>query len=329
MLNAQRSTLLLCAPAELWRLTILNWSVATALVALALPAGAQRVFPGGPPFPAADSAIVITLGTGTPVPNPERSGPATAVVVGERVFLFDAGAGVMRRVAAAGLPIDGVTAAFITHLHSDHTLGLPDLIFTSWVMGRATPMRLHGPPGLRRMTDHFAAAWSEDTAIRVTGLERGRPGGYRVDVRETRGGTVYDSAGVTITALRVPHGEWEYAFAYRIVAAGRTILLSGDTRYSDAIVRGAADVDVLVHEVYPETRVAPENRPGGELWPRYLREVHTSDVELGRIAAVARPKLLLLSHVLFMGGSDQEVLDGIKRGGFGGRVVIARDLGRY
>src|SRR5687767_15835177 len=99
--------------------------VAIMLVLASQPVLGQRVFPGGPAFPFSDSAVVITLGTGTPVPNPERSGPATAGVVGRRVLLFDAGSGVMRRLAAAGLPIDGVTAAFITHLHSDHTLGLP------------------------------------------------------------------------------------------------------------------------------------------------------------------------------------------------------------
>ena len=303
--------------------------VAAGLLLLSAPVAAQRVFPGSPAFPSSDSTIVITLGTGTPVPNPERSGPATAVVIGRRVLLFDAGPGVMRRVAAAGLPIDGVTAAFITHLHSDHTLGLPDLILTSWVMGRSTPMRLSGPPGLRRMTDHIIAAWTEDTVVRVKGLERGRPGGYRVDVREVTGGVVFDSGGVRVTAVRVPHGEWAHAFAYRVDTPGRKILISGDTRYSDAIVEAAQDVDVLVHEVYPERRVAPENRPGGELWPQYLREVHTSDVELGRIAARAKPKLLLLSQVLFMGASEQEIVEGIRRGGFTGRIVIAKDLGRY
>jgi ribonuclease BN (tRNA processing enzyme) len=303
----------------------------SSLIALFVvaPLHAQRVFPGGPAFPFSDSAIVITLGTGTPVPNPERSGAATAVVIGRRVFLFDAGAGIMRRAAAAGLPIDGVTAAFISHLHSDHTLGLPDLMLTSWVMGRSTPMAIHGPPGLKRMTDHLLAAWAEDTVVRVQGLERGRPGGYRVEARETRGGVVYDSGGVTITAIRVPHGEWEYAFAYRVDARGRRIVISGDTRPNEALERAASGVDVLVHEVYPETRIATEKRPGGELWPRYLREVHTSDVELGKLAASARPRLLLLTHVLFMGAGEQEVLDGIRRGGFAGRVVIARDLTRY
>ena len=304
-------------------------SVAGLLLLVTAPVAAQRVFPGGPAFPAGDSAVVITLGTGTPVPNPERSGPATAIVVGSRVFLFDAGPGVMRRVAAAGLPIDGVTAAFITHLHSDHTLGLPDLVLTSWVMGRSTPMRLFGPPGLRRMTDHIIAAWAEDTLVRVTGLERGRPGGYRVDAREVTGGVVYDSGGVKVTAVRVPHGEWKYAFAYRVDAHGRSIVISGDTRYSEALAGVSAGVDVLIHEVYAETRVTVENRPGGDLWPQYLREVHTSDVELGRLAARAKPKLLLLSHVLFMGASEQEVIDGIRRGGFNGRVVVAKDLGRY
>jgi ribonuclease Z len=303
---------------------------ACALVALgASDAGAQRFFPGGPPMPSGDSTVVVTLGTGTPVPNPLRDGPATAVVVGSRVFLFDAGPGVMRKVAAAGLPIDGVTAAFITHLHSDHTSGLPDLIFTTWVMGRRVPMRLAGPPGLRRMTDHLIAAWAEDTAIRVTGLERGQPGGYRVDVREVRGGIAFDSGGVRVTAIRVPHGNWETALAWRIDTPTRSVVISGDTRYSEELGRAAQGVDVFVSEVYIESRVAPEPRPGGELWPQYMREFHISESELARLATSAQPGLLLLSHVLFMGGTEQDVLEGIRRGGYSGRVVVARDLGRY
>jgi ribonuclease Z len=280
-------------------------------------------------MPGGDSTVVITLGTGTPVPNPARVGPATAVVVGRRVFLFDAGPGVMRRIAAAGLPIDGVTAAFITHLHSDHTLGLPDLMFTTWVMGRRTPMRLAGPPGLRRMTDHFLAAWSEDTAIRVTGLERGQPGGYRVSVQELREGVAFDSGGVRVTAIRVPHGDWETALAWRIDTPTRSVVISGDTRDSEELARAAEGVDVLVSEVYIESRVVPERRPGGDAWPQYVRDAHISEAELARLATRARPRLLLLSHVLFMGGTEQEVIEGIRRGGYTGTVVVARDLGRY
>ena len=280
-------------------------------------------------MPAGDSTVVITLGTGTPVPNPARSGPATAVVVGSRVFVFDAGPGVMRRVAAAGLPIDGVTAAFITHLHSDHTLGLPDLIFTSWVMGRSAPMRVYGPRGLRRMTDHFLAAWAEDTSVRITGLERGRPGGYRVDAREIESGVVFDSGGVKVTAIPVPHGNWEQAYAYRIDTPRRSVVISGDTRVSDALARASSGVDVLIMEVYLESRAAPEPRPGGELWPQYLREFHISDVEVGRMAAAVRPGVLVLTHVLFMGGTEDELVAGIRRGGYSGRLVIARDLQRF
>ena len=293
-----------------------------AAAALAHAARAQTA-------PRADSAVVITLGTGMPRPNPRAAGPATAVVVGRRVFLFDAGPGVMRQLAEAGLPINGVEALFITHLHTDHTLGYPDLIFTSWVMGRRTTLAAFGPPGLRAMTDHLTAAWAEDIAVRTDGLERETPGGWRVRVREITPGVVYDSAGVRVTAFPVEHGDWPHAFGFRVDAAGRSIVISGDARPSAALAAAARDVDVLVHEVYPESRLTPEPRPGGEDWPAYMRAFHTSDVELGRIAAEARPHLLVLTHLVRMGGTDDELLAGVRRGGFAGTVVIGRDLGRY
>jgi ribonuclease BN (tRNA processing enzyme) len=121
--------------------------------------------------PSAPTTEVILLGTGTPYPDPTASGPATAVVVGGRVFLFDAGSGVMRRLRAAKLPINGPEALFITHLHSDHTLGYADLMLTSWVMRRRAPFPVYGPPGLQSMTDHLLAAYSEDITIRTNGLE--------------------------------------------------------------------------------------------------------------------------------------------------------------
>jgi ribonuclease Z len=179
------------------------------------------------------------------------------------------------------------------------------------------------------MTDHFLAAWAEDTAIRVAGLERGQPGGYRVNVQELREGVAYDSGGVRVTAIRVPHGDWETALAWRIDTPTRSVVISGDTRDSEELMRAAEGVDVLVSEVYIESRVVPERRPGGDAWPLYVRDAHISEAELARLATRARPRLLLLSHVLFMGGTEQEVLDGIRRGGYTGTVVVARDLGRY
>ena len=272
---------------------------------------------------------VVLLGTGMPYPDPNASGPATAVVIGKRVLLFDVGPGVMRRMKAANLPINGPEALFITHLHSDHTLGYPDLILTSWVMRRATPFPVYGPRGLQRMTRHLLAAYSEDIHIRTDGLEHEVPGGYRVNVREIHGGLVYQRAGVRVTAIRVPHGNWKEAFAYRIDTPDRSIVISGDTRPSEALIKASIGVDVLVHEVYSAAHLKPEDRPGGEDWPQYNREFHTSDVELGTIAARAKPKLLILSHIIRMGATDEELLAGVRKGGFTGRVVVGRDLDRY
>lgn len=279
---------------------------------------------------AAQTTSVVLLGTGVPRPDPLASGPATAVVVGSRTFLFDAGSGVERQLAAANLPIDGVTALFVTHLHSDHTLGLPDLILTSWVMRRTRPMHVYGPKGLAPMVDHILAAWSEDIALRTNGLEHETANGYAVKVHQVAAGVVYDSAGVKITAIPVPHGEWNEAYAYRIDAPGKTIVISGDTRPSPALAAAARGVDVLIHEVYPASKLAPEDRPGGEDWPEYMRQYHTSDEELGRIAATTRPRLLILYHVAKrLGATDAEMIDAVRRGGFTGRVVVGKDLERY
>lgn len=272
---------------------------------------------------------VILLGTGTPYPDPLTSGPATAIVVGERVFLFDAGPGVMRRLKAANLPINGPEALFITHLHSDHTLGYPDLMLTSWVMRRRAPFPVYGPRGLRRMTNHLLAAFAEDIRIRTNGLEQEVAGGYRVDVHEIRGGVAYEKGGVRVTAIVVEHGSWKNAFAYRIDTADRSILISGDTRPSEALVKAARGVDILIHEVYSASHLKPEDRPGGKDWPRYCREYHTSDVELGALATRIKPGLLILDHIVRMGASDEELLAGVRAGGYQGKVVIGKDLEKF
>ncbi len=260
-----------------------------------------------------------------PVPDPDRAGPAYAFVYGDRVLLFDAGAGVMRRAAAAGLPIDGFTHVFLTHLHSDHTLGLPDVLLTPWVMGRRAAQPLTGPPGTARMVDRIVDAWAEDVNVRVSGQERlpRTPGGQ---VREVTGGVVYDSAGLTVTAVRVPHGAWPSAFAYVIRTPTRKVVLSGDTGPSPELEAAARDADVLVHETYPEVRLKSEDRPGGEEWPAYMRTVHTSDREVGALAAAAKVKQVVLSHIVRMGGTDAELLAGVRRGGYTGPVTIAADL---
>jgi ribonuclease Z len=267
------------------------------------------------------------LGTGTPRPQPDSWGPATAVLVGDRTFLVDAGVGVERRLAAAGLPVTGVTAVFITHLHSDHVLGLADLIFTSWVMGRTRPFPVYGPHGLAQMTEHLYAAFSEDIRIRTEGLEHESRDGYRVQVREIGPGVVYDSGGVRVTAFLVNHGEWREAYGYRFDGPGKSIVLSGDTRPSEELVRMASGVDVLIHEVQPsDSTLHPGNRSAAD-WARYVRQYHTTALQLGKLAARARPKLLVVYH----NGrrvADDRILADIRRS-FAGSVAIAADLQRF
>lgn len=302
---------------------------ASAFVVPVLLGGQAPTVPRTTAPPGGDTAIVVLLGTGSPRPDPHASGPATAVVVGPRVFLVDAGPGVERQLAAAGLPIDGVEATFITHLHSDHTLGYPDLILTSWVMGRRRPLEVYGPPGLQAMTDHLLQAYAEDIRIRSEGLEREPVHGYQVHVHEIHAGAIYDSAGIRVTAIPVLHGSWPYAFGYRFDTPHRVIVISGDTRPAPALIDAAMGADVLVHEVYFGAHIRPEARPGGDLWPRYLRQFHTSDSELGALAARTRPKLLVLTHILRYGASDSALLARLRQGGYRGAAAVGHDLDRY
>jgi ribonuclease BN (tRNA processing enzyme) len=253
------------------------------------------------------------------------------VTVGGRILLFDAGPGVVRQMNAAGLPVRGgpITALFLTHLHSDHTLGYPDVILTSWVMGRRRPLRVIGPRGTQAMTDHLLEAWQQDITVRTEGLEHEPKDGYAVEVGETDGGVVYDSAGVRVRAIPVEHGSMTQAFAYRIDTPDGAVLISGDARPSPALEQAATGLSILIHEAYPEARLAPEPRPGGEDWPQYMRAFHTSDREVGEIAARVRPGLLILYHIVRMGGSDSELLAGVRAGGYGGPVVIGTDLARF
>ena len=282
------------------------------------------------PFRAAthDDVRLIMLGTGAPIPDPKAFGPATAIVIDSRIFLVDAGPGVTRQLAAAGFPrIKDVEATFLTHLHSDHTLGYPDLVFTTWIMGRRSPLVVFGPSGLKRMTARLMDAWREDIDIRISGLERESRDWLPVDVREIGPGTIYAKDGVRVTAFPVRHAEWKHAFGYRFDVPGRSITISGDAAPSEALVVAARGTDVLVHEVYIEGRLKPEDRPGGDRWPRCRcvpRIRRTSNLAAWRRRI--EPGLLVLHHVPRMGGTDEELLAGIRAGGYTGRVAIAKDL---
>jgi len=278
----------------------------------------------------ADTMRLVLLGTGTPLADPDRSGPAVAIVVNGDAYIVDAGPGIVRRAAAAAragtaaLSVRNLRRVFITHLHSDHTLGLPDLMLSPAVLHRNAPLEVYGPPGIKHMVDAILDAYREDIRLRIDGLEHGEPAGYRMDVHEVVPGVVYRDSSVTVTAFRVEHGSWPYAYGYRFQSADRTIVVSGDTRPTDAVAEACGGCDILVHEVYAQQGFDRLPASG----KAYHASFHTSAVELGRIAARARPKLLVLYHQLFFGSTDEEILREVREG-FPGRVVSGKDLEVY
>ena len=267
---------------------------------------------------------IVVIGSGTPVPDGRRGGPATAIVIDQRALLFDTGAGVLRGLARADISPSTVEHVFVTHLHSDHTLGLDEMIFGGWTSGRAVPLEVFGPPGIEAMVTHLRSAFAEDRAIRVNGLEGAEPDGAEVEVEEIAPGLVFGDADVEVAAVSVDHGSWERSFAYRVRGPDRVIVISGDTAPSDAVVEACDGCDVLVHEVYS----AAGWRRGPAGFRAYHAAFHTSGEQLGRLAARARPRLLVLTHLLFFGQSPASLLEEV-RAGFDGEVVIAEDGATY
>ena len=305
-------------------------------VILAIGAG---IFPSGTAAsqasdskpPAAPQTRLVILGTGTPTPDPNNSGPSVAVVVGAAAYLVDCGPGVVRRAAAAqrkgiaALAPQNIHVVFITHLHSDHTLGYPDLIFTPWSQ-RPEPLDVYGPTGLQSMTDHIEAAWEQDIDIRTNGPNQQNRTGYKVHVHEIKPGVVYKDKNVTVSAFLVAHGLWKQAFGYKFETADRAIVISGDTAPTDAIAKACNRCDVLLHEAYSEAGFSAST-PGGQ---EYFRTFHTSSAELAKEATEAKPGLLVLYHQMYHHGESayDQLLSEVKQH-YSGNVVSAHDLDVY
>lgn len=274
---------------------------------------------------------VVLLGTGTPNPDPDRSGPSVAIVVDSSIYIVDAGPGIVRRVAAAArttkmgaFVMPKLTRAFLTHLHSDHTVGLPDLMLSPWVIGRTAPLEVYGPPGTRKMVQHLEAAYAEDIAIRLHGGEPSNNTGYVTHGHDVLPGVVYRDSLVKVTAFAVSHGKWPHAYGYRFDTPDRSIVISGDTSPNDAVAAVCAGCDVLVHEVITEAHLAVRTPD----WQAYHRAYHSPAPDVGRVAAKAKPKLLVLYHVLPTGFSEAELIGEVRRF-FSGPVVAAKDLDVY
>ena len=273
------------------------------------------------------------LGTGNPSANPDRFGPAVAIVVNNTPYLVDFGPGVVRRAAAAvrkgvaPLAVANLKIAFATHLHSDHTLGYADLILSPWVLGRKEPLEVYGPRGIKAMTDHLLAAYKEDIDIRTNGLEKGNRTGYKVNAHEIKPGIVYKDQNVTVKAFLVRHGSWPEAYGYRFETPDRVIVISGDCAPSPSVIENCNGCDLLLHEVYTQ-RGFDESKDD---WRQYILHFHTSAKELAELATRAKPGLLVLYHQMFFGG-EQDTEEGLLKEmqeHYRGKVVSTHDLDIY
>jgi ribonuclease BN (tRNA processing enzyme) len=267
---------------------------------------------------------LILLGTGTPNADPDRFGPSVAVVVNDTPYIVDFGPGVVRRAAAAKIKPEKLKVAFATHLHSDHTTGLPDLILTPAVLDRHAPLLLYGPTGIKSMADHILKAYEQDIDIRTKGLENGDAKAYVVDAREIQPGVIHKDENVTVKAFKVKHGQWKEAYGFRFETKDKTIVISGDCGPDDAIVEACNGCDILLHEVYSVAGF--KKRPS--MWQKYHSNFHTSTVELGEIANKAKPKLLVLYHQLVWSSNEQETMQEL-RNVYKGPVAYGADLSVY
>ena len=294
---------------------------------------------------------VVLLGTGTPVPDPERSGPATAIVVDDSAYLVDFGPGIVRRAKAAvlgrhitALEPANLKVAFVTHLHSDHTAGYPDLILTGWTAGRRTPLEVYGPAGLRSMSEYILRAYRIDIEARTRpeGDQRGNTEGWKVNAHEIKSGVIYKDSKVTVTAFPTKHALESYG--YRFDTPDRSVVISGDTNPTEETIKACNGCDVLVHEA--RTMEMFNKLPAGP--HSFGAKNHTTSEQLAALAAKAKPGLLIVYHAWISWGpsiapsgnqpvvlttgelhSTPDVLQKEIASRYSGHFVIGRDLDVY
>jgi len=273
---------------------------------------------------------LIVLGSGTPNPDPNRAGSAYAVVVNETPYLIDFGPGVIRRAASLSPPwggkIEAMTVknfehAFLTHIHSDHSAGLADLLLTPWIMGRDKKLNLYGPKGLEQMASSTLEAFEDDINYRIYGTQPSNKMGYKFNFYLLSEGLIYEDENVSVEAFTVPHGSFDDAYGFRFTTEDKVIVFSGDTGPSKTLEKFAAGADILVHEVYSNAGFLKKTKD----WQIYHQGHHTSTFEVGEIASRAKPKLLLLSHILFWGSTTDEILKETQST-YKGEIKIAEDL---
>lgn len=282
---------------------------------------------------------VTLLGTGSPRPAPDRNGPSTLVEAGGQRLLFDMGRGNTVALYQLKVPMGSIHAHFITHMHSDHINGLPDLYLTGWLGtpygGRKQPLRLYGPQGTEAMAQNLYQAFAEDRRIRFA--DEGYPlAGAEFDAKDIAEGVVYEHDGVKVSAFEVDHGDKiRPAFGYRIDYRGHSVVLSGDTRYSERVQKEATGADLVVHEV---ATVSGDPEKVLRDFPAYraILDHHTWPIEAGRLFAAARPKLAVYSHIVIPANpakgvppaSPEEIIAQTRQT-YDGPLVVGEDLMRF
>ena len=250
-------------------------------VALAAPTSPVRVEPPSP-----DTLKVVLLGTGMgPRVNLQQFGASTLVEAGSVRLLFDCGRGATTRLTQVGVPIGSISRLFLTHLHSDHVIQIPDLLLTGWAGGgRAIPLEVWGPDGTRDMMEHLQQAFAFDIHMRRDVDEKRPADGIKVVSHDVKQGVVFDEQGVKVTAFLVDHGLLTPAFGYRVDYRGHSVVLSGDTRVSENLIQFAQGVDVLVHEVAEMDA------------NRQAERRHTTPEQAGVLFTRVKPRLAVYSH---------------------------------
>jgi ribonuclease Z len=254
----------------------------------------------------------------------QRYGPSTLVEVGSERLLFDCGRGATLRMAQYGIRLGGVSKVFITHLHSDHVIGIPDLFLTPWASeeARKVPFEVWGPPGTKEMMDHMQKAFAFDIRIRRDVDEKYSKEGITVSSHDIKEGVVFEKNGVKVTAFLVDHGPVKPAFGYRIDYAGHSVALSGDTRFSENVIKFSQSADVIIHEVVDAEalRTRPGNRTREQM--ENIIAHHTTLQQAGEVFSRVKPRLAVYSHVL---GNSNDLIASTRKT-YSGPLEVGEDL---
>jgi ribonuclease Z len=340
-------TILICLKPQWIRVVLEEVRDAIGKNALVISTGGPRAAPGPPParpigraslmsplLPSLLLAVLGTspetlritlLGTGNPRPSTERSGPASLVEGGGRRLLIDAGRGAVVRLSEIGLLPRDVDALFLTHLHSDHVVGLPDLWLTGWLFGRERPLEIVGPPGTEALARGLEAAFAFDVHVRRD-LDEHLPGeGVRLRVREVPEGEAYRTPeGLVVTAFPVEHGPVRPALGFRVDFGGRSAVFSGDTAPSEELVRRARGADVLVHEVISEDLERSRGLTPSQIQKTLAR--HTTIPQAAALFARIRPRLAVYSHIVPSPAGEDDLIPATRAAGYAGPLAAGYDL---